>query len=191
MCPRTKEQFELIRENKKEQIINAAIECFGTRGYYSVTISQLAKHAGISKGLLYNYFSSKEDLLKHIFHSIVREFTVSLDRDKNGIVEKHELLEYFDKLSGFLEKNIPAGKMYLSIFSQPSVLKILEQDIAVVSRQPLDMITRYFESQGYEDPELEVAFLSTLFTGMMSEFLNDPEHFPLEKIKIKIQNMYK
>ena len=63
MCPRTKEQFELIRENKKEQIILAAIECFGTQGYYSVTISQLAKYAGISKGLLYNYYASKDELL--------------------------------------------------------------------------------------------------------------------------------
>src|ERR1017187_1623589 len=176
MCPRTKEQFELIRENKKEQILNAAIECFGARGYYSVTISQLAKFAGISKGLLYNYFASKEDLLKQIFHRIMQEFIGYLDPDKDGIIEKHELLEYFDKIIEFLQNNIPLGKMYISIFSQPSVLEILSEEIVAASRQPLSMISRYFESQGYEDPELEVAFLSTLFTGMMSEFLMDPEH---------------
>jgi len=191
MCPKTKEQFELIRENKKEQIIRAAIECFGTQGFYSVTISQLAKHAGISKGLLYNYFSGKEDLLKHIFYSISHDFIGFLDPNGDGILEKHELFEYFDKLFDFLQKNIPLGKLYIAIFSQPSVLMILNEEIQAASRQPLAMITRYFESQGYEDPELEVAFLSTLFTGMMSEFLTDPEHFPLEKIKTRIKNMYK
>jgi AcrR family transcriptional regulator len=191
MCPRTKEQFELIRENKKEQIINAAIECFGTRGYYSVTISQLAKDAGISKGLLYNYYSSKEDLLKQIFHRIMKEFIGYLDSDNDGIIEKHELLEYFDKIIEFLQNNIPLGKMYISIFSQPSVLDILNEEIVAASRQPLGMITRYFEAQGYEDPELEVAFLSTLFSGMMSEYLTDPEHFPLEKIKMRIKSFYK
>ena len=190
MCPRTKEQFELIRENKKEQIIEAAIECFGTPGYYSVTITQLAKHAGISKGLLYNYFSSKEDLLKHIFHSIMKDFTGFLDPDENGILEKQELLEYFDNLFHFLETNIPLGKMYMSIFSQPSVLEILSEEILAASRQPLGMIKDYFKSKGYEDPDLEVAFLSTLFTGMMSEYLMDPEHFPLEKIKTRIKNFY-
>jgi AcrR family transcriptional regulator len=190
MCPRTKEQFELIRENKKEQILNAAIECFGTRGYYSVTISQLAKHAGISKGLLYNYFSSKEDLLKHIFHSIMKDFTGFLDPDENGILEKQDLLEYFDNLFDFLDKNIPLGKMYMSIFSQPSVQEILNEEILAASVQPLGLIKNYFESNGYKDPELEVAFLSTLFTGMMSEYLMDPERYPLEKIKNRIKDFY-
>jgi len=191
MCPRTKEQFEVIRENKKEQILNAAIECFGTRGYYSVTISQLAKHAGISKGLLYNYFSSKEDLLKQIFQSLMRDFMGFLDPDENGILEKHELFEYFDKVFDFLQNNISLGKMYISIFSQPSVQTILNEEIVVASRQPLGMMLRYFESQGFEDPEVEVAFLGTLFSGAMSEFLSDPEHFPLEKIKTRIKNLYK
>ena len=66
MCPRTSEQFEDIRESKRRRIMDAAIDCFATTGYHAVSISDLAKHAGISKGLMYNYFSSKDELLKSI-----------------------------------------------------------------------------------------------------------------------------
>ena len=63
MSPRTEEQFEEIRESKKNLIQEVALELFATRGYHSTSISMIAKEADISKGLLYNYFESKEELL--------------------------------------------------------------------------------------------------------------------------------
>jgi AcrR family transcriptional regulator len=74
MSPRTKIQFEEIRESKRRKILDAAVECFATTGFHAVSISDLAKHAGISKGLMYNYFSSKDELLKAIFFEIFSSF---------------------------------------------------------------------------------------------------------------------
>ena len=48
--------------------MDAALELFVTYGYQGTTISQIAKKASVSKGLLYNYFKSKEELL----HEIIR-----------------------------------------------------------------------------------------------------------------------
>ena len=45
------------------------MELFAHNGYHSTSISQIAREAGVSKGLLYNYFDSKEALL----HDIVME----------------------------------------------------------------------------------------------------------------------
>ena len=87
MSPRTSEQFEEIREGKRRQILDAAIECFATTGYHAVSISDLAKHAGVSKGLMYNYFSSKDELLKTIFHEVMTEMMGLLvpdGRDRQG-----------------------------------------------------------------------------------------------------------
>ncbi len=63
MSPRTQEQFEEMRESRRQQIMDAALELFAQEGYSHCSISQLAGHAGISKGLMYNYFESKEALL--------------------------------------------------------------------------------------------------------------------------------
>ena len=64
MSPRTKQQFEDIREEKRSLIMKVALELFAEEGYHNTSISKIASRAGISKGLLYNYFDSKEDLIK-------------------------------------------------------------------------------------------------------------------------------
>ena len=50
-------------DRRRGQIVAAAIKLFGQRGYYTVTIKDIAKDAGISPGLIYQYFKNKEDVL--------------------------------------------------------------------------------------------------------------------------------
>ena len=57
-----KPTFENLSEKKKQRIINACIEEFGEHGYDSSSIDGIIKRAGISKGGLYEYVSSKEEL---------------------------------------------------------------------------------------------------------------------------------
>ncbi|WP_419176592.1 TetR/AcrR family transcriptional regulator [Desulfosediminicola sp.] len=56
-----------LREKKKrktrEAILNAAIELFGKNGFEATSISQLAQKAGVGKGTVYSYFSTKQDIL--------------------------------------------------------------------------------------------------------------------------------
>lgn len=63
--PRTKEAFENMRENTKKKIETTSIILFAKKGL-SVTIDEIAKAAGISKGLLYNHFQSKEELIAEL-----------------------------------------------------------------------------------------------------------------------------
>lgn len=53
---------ELV-EKRRRQIIAAAIELFGKRGYHVTTIRDIAKRAEVSIGLIYQYVSDKEDVL--------------------------------------------------------------------------------------------------------------------------------
>ncbi|HSL89147.1 MAG TPA: helix-turn-helix domain-containing protein, partial [Ignavibacteriaceae bacterium] len=64
--PRTKGQFEAIRKESRQKILDAALEVFAKQGYHSATVDAITKTAGISKGLMYNYFKSKEDVLQEL-----------------------------------------------------------------------------------------------------------------------------
>lgn len=55
-----KEQKEL----RKQQIIQAALDLFIQHGYYGTKTSQISRQAGISEGLLFHYFPTKELLLE-------------------------------------------------------------------------------------------------------------------------------
>lgn len=49
--------------DRRDSIVNAARKVFGEKGYDSASISEIAREAGASDGLLYRYFDGKRDLL--------------------------------------------------------------------------------------------------------------------------------
>jgi AcrR family transcriptional regulator len=51
-------------EDRREQIIDAAMQIFAEKGFARATNRDIAEKAGITTGLIYYYFKSKEDLLK-------------------------------------------------------------------------------------------------------------------------------
>ena len=53
------------RSDKRERIIKVSLQLFARNGYDSTTIRMIANEAGISLGLLYNYFSGKNEVLKN------------------------------------------------------------------------------------------------------------------------------
>ncbi len=50
-------------EERRGQIVRAAVKLFSGEGYYTTTIQQIAKEAGVSTGLIYQYFRDKDDIL--------------------------------------------------------------------------------------------------------------------------------
>lgn len=63
MAPLNEEQLETIRNERKTQIMKAAIRVFAENGIKLTKIGMIAAEAGVSHGLLYHYFKSKEDVL--------------------------------------------------------------------------------------------------------------------------------
>ncbi|GAA6525856.1 TetR/AcrR family transcriptional regulator [Intrasporangium sp. DVR] len=61
-------------QRRRAEIIHAAIELFQELGYHSATTHQVAERAGLSVGLIYQYFGNKEDLLRAVIVDILGEF---------------------------------------------------------------------------------------------------------------------
>ena len=71
-----------VTDERKSQIINAAEDVFTKKGFDDARMDDIAEETGLSKGTLYNYFKSKDDLIIAILDRIFqREFRVfeSLD----------------------------------------------------------------------------------------------------------------
>jgi TetR/AcrR family fatty acid metabolism transcriptional regulator len=64
----TKEQLKTRRET---QITRAAYEIIAKNGYENITVQDIADHAGFSKGIVYYYFKSKDDVMVSLFDSII------------------------------------------------------------------------------------------------------------------------
>ncbi len=55
------------QEERRRQILDAAVRAFAKRGYHASRVSDIAEEAGVAYGLVYHYFESKEAVLEAIF----------------------------------------------------------------------------------------------------------------------------
>jgi len=64
-------RFQRRKEERPAEITQAALEAFAEHGYAATRVDEVAKRAGVSKGLLYLYFKTKEELFKAVIRSAI------------------------------------------------------------------------------------------------------------------------
>lgn len=64
-------RFQRRKEDRPQEITEAAFSVFADKGYASARVEEVARRAGVSKGLLYLYFKTKEELFKSVIRSVV------------------------------------------------------------------------------------------------------------------------
>jgi AcrR family transcriptional regulator len=191
MSPRTEQQFEIIREERKEQIKQVALELIAKEGFSKITISKIASKAKISKGLMYNYFKSKEELIIEIMMNGVKALTEAFDPNKDGILTDDELHFLIDETCRILESNTKFWRLYFMMMFQPEVYNIIRKDILKILEPFMTITYNYFQKKGYEDPESEVSFFGALLDGVALNFVMNPKGFPLDGIRKKLHSLYK
>lgn len=61
-------------ERKRQRILEAAGRCFARDGFAKATVEEIARQAGVSKGLVYVHFASKDELLEAVLEETLREW---------------------------------------------------------------------------------------------------------------------
>jgi AcrR family transcriptional regulator len=190
--PRTKEQNEAIRVEKRRLIMGAALQLFVEKGYAAASIDKIAKEAGISKGLLYNYFRSKEELLQTLMTDLLVEFEDAIDPNHDGTVTDEEAMGFIDNIFGILMHRRKEMQLYYQLAMQPQVLDFLgrlERQSRLAERQRF--ILQYFVDK-LPCPDGKTAYLTALsfLKGLFLVCAFAPEVFPndfLEQYKACIK----
>lgn len=167
MSPRTSKQFEEIREEKKTLIMDTALEHFARNGYHATTIAHVARHAGISKGLMYNYFRSKEELLSAIIDRSVHELYLHLDPDRDGYLKAEEFELFVRKVTDLLIQKRTFWRLLFQMMMQNDVLEqFIDSSIAGQDVVPgpvwigdskfipgvIKLMTDYFKQKAEREP---------------------------------------
>lgn len=189
--PKTPEQYKEHRDEKAKIIMDVALELFAQKGFYSTSVSQIARAAGISKGLMYNYFPSKEQLLigilKKGFHGYVGIFFPN--DDEKPVVES--LSYIINETVAIAKANPHFWRMYFAIGTQPGVAELAHKEMMPYSSPIIEALTGFFAEKGFEKPEVELRFLSALLDGLVMNYIYDIENFPLDEAKNKLIHFYK
>jgi TetR/AcrR family transcriptional regulator, fatty acid metabolism regulator protein len=79
-------------EDRRTRIVEAAVHVFARKGYHAARVGDIAAEAGVAHGLLYHYFSSKEELLETIFRETWSELLRALERVEEDVRPAREQL---------------------------------------------------------------------------------------------------
>ena len=184
MAPRTKEQYEQIRQSSKQKILEAALENFAKHGYHSSSISSIAKKAGIAKGLLYNYFDSKEDLLYELMIGMLVEYVDEIMPVEPGEkMKKKDMVNMINKIIDIGLEKPDFWKLYIGIFVQPDVMPKIIDKIWEAFGPLMSSITEYYISKRKKDPLALMRLFAAVLDGVQLHIMLDPENFPAEEVK--------
>ncbi|MBN2481995.1 MAG: TetR/AcrR family transcriptional regulator [Bacteroidales bacterium] len=190
MAPRTESEFEKLRLERKSQIMETALELFARDGYHQTAVSKIADRAGISKGLMYNYFASKEELLDAIITKGIDLFLESFDPDQDGTLTSEEFDYFVYGLFNILSRYQRFFRLYISVLSQPEALQIIKTKFEEFYEFYLQLLTQYFARIGSKNPEAEARLFAAMVDGIMFHFLFLKD-YPLDEVKKIIINRFK
>jgi len=188
--PRTKEQFEKIREETKGKILNTALELFAKKGYSKTSISEIAKSAKISKGLAYNYFESKEmlmeEVIKILFVEIGSMFSI-LETTKDPF-EKVQVM--IDLMFDWLEDKEDFWRLYASLLMQEEIKETVEKISENFLEEMFKEMEKIFRKMKIKNPASEAKMFGAILDGMGFHILFMGNSYPVKKMRKFLKNKY-
>lgn len=188
--PRTPEQYEEIRKEKKQMIMDVALELFASEGFHASSISMIAKKANISKGLMYNYFSSKEMLLNAIIDHGFQKMLANFDHKNDNFITDEEFAFFIETIFDVMENDLHFWKIYFSLMLQSGISDLIARKMEEWYSNVISILIEYFKRKGIEDPETEAFILGSMLDGLGLNFIMNPNLFQKDKIVKKIIRKY-
>jgi len=186
--PRSQKQFDDLRKQKKELIMGVALELFAENGFHATSISQIAEKAGISKGLTYNYFKSKQELLDELISHGFEAIFTSFDQNKDGTLTDEEFIYFIKHNFQVLRENSQHWKLFFSLMLQPQVADTFSKDYKEKGEPLFNMLFKFIQTKGSQDPEGDLMVISAMLEGAFLYCVAAPDIFPIEVMEEKIIN---
>ena len=180
--PRSRRQE--ASERRRQSILEAARRCFGEQGYAGATVARIAREAGVSHGLLYQFFRNKDHLFESVLRDVLRDWVremVPHDPDEGAL----------EALEGMFRRSVAfcqTHPLLPALMSRHPALQLKRLSVAAADRvQPhRDLVASILErgiASGELRPDLDVASTADLICTLQSEYsrrayIHDPM-FPL------------
>jgi len=135
---RPNKRTRLAPDARRAQILDDSARLISEEGLHAVSMERIARDLGISKGLIYKYFPTRDALLAALMHRAQREL-----RD-SGMASAMEATSFADLIRQttriYLQHTLDRGALIAALMADPSVVRMMEED----SRADRDQTIRFF-----------------------------------------------
>lgn len=166
---------------RRQQILNAAAQCFREHGFHGASIAQISKSAGMSAGHIYHYFENKEAIIAAIVAQDLESLltlTAELRAACNvraALIERaaEGVAEQLDPINAALKVEIAAEAA-----RNPRVAQIVREADATCRRELAATIRAIRHGAGHEDSPTAIGdmveVLASLFEGLLLRTIRNP-----------------
>ena len=178
-----------VSEERKSQILEAAQIIFAKQGFHKARIDDIAKQAGLSKGAVYWYFKSKDEIILALLHRIFEWEVLYL---QNLVEEEGTIQERLQGYTDALVQGMTSMREFLPImyefYALSSRRKEIQEFLQSYFAQFRDVVATIVQ-QGVERKEIkpvnetDMALLLTALTeGMTILWLIHPDMIDLDRM---------
>ena len=163
---------KVLKEKRRQDILNSAMEIFGEKGFHKGTIEDIAHNANIGKGTVYEYFDSKQEIFEQMILETLRGYTgeakLVVDKENTTKGKLRALLtfniEFVEKKSAIIEKAF-FGFENISKDFIPSIMK-LHDKIFIFIQDLVEEGIRKGEINNSYDPKVITNILVNISYGL-------------------------
>ena len=175
-----------MKDNKKNEIREIALDLFRNHTYDSVSVNRIAKEAGISKNTFYYYFSNKEELIMEVFKpELLFDDEIIIKLSSLAKVEDQSAIQYFARLGKPIVKvAIQANLNYdfaKNEMPKPSEMPAIAQVLINIFKRAIDEKVIRTDLKPVELMKLSMIVL----TGCLQIWATAPHDIDLEKFYMK------
>ncbi len=172
-----------MRARSEEKILNTALELFATKGYKNTSISEIAKKAEISKGLMYNYFESKQALLRAIVSKAITEghdlIQHAMEDYASPILELEHLV--LDTMN-HVKANFQFWKLLTSLAHQQDILSSVQDLLEEQKKWGVQKGIELFTKLKSPNPMQSAFLLGAAMDGIMLHYLHMGNEYPIDEM---------
>ena len=189
MSPRTAEQNEHIRAESKHKIMDAAFKLIAKNGYEATSIAMIAKKAGVSKGLLYNYFISKEELVKALVLGAMAEGDELIEALFSDDA-KQTLKNLFHWFFQEMRERPDHWRLRTELTFKIERFDFVHEIVTAKMNEYFTVVETLLKEMGYENAFGEARIVGAILDGMAFHALMFIDDYPLDEMEIYLIKKY-
>lgn len=190
---RSPELAREMREAAREKILQGSLGVFATKGFHETSMEDVATAAGVSKGLAYLYFRSKDELFVSALRARIEHlFEVGNAVDRTVPAAKR-LEQLVNVLFSRVRREPEVFRLYLTMSLDPSMRAVASSSMSALQaplNHYLKAVRDVFADLGSADPDLDAMIFRSTLLGVFLRYVRSIEDVPIRRISARLVALF-
>jgi AcrR family transcriptional regulator len=179
--PKVSEEHQIAR---REQILDAALNCFASNGYHKTSMRDIFKEAGLSTGAVYLHFRSKEEIMEAVFKRNQEARKIRVEKAQKAQFPRDGLRQLSGYFLGKLAEPVAdkTWQLWVQLISEGIRNPLVKQNILegwdLMEKQYVDFYSQAVERGEINDaldPKAIARLWIVIHDGLILQKIMDPE----------------